>query len=114
MKAHYIHASLWREIFYGNHPLTVDEFLYCYKLSEISQSLGFYQFSTKGFSCRLVKSLPMSDRRWKTKFFFVLGLWARNLFKVVRDPFPPYTGEMGIFVQRVCYFSLLVLLSLLY
>ena len=27
---------LWREVFGGNHPLTVDEFLYCYKPSEIS------------------------------------------------------------------------------
>ena len=63
---------LWREVFDGNCPLTMDEFLYCYKLSKISQSLGFYQFFARGSSCRLVKSLPTSDRRWKTKFFFVL------------------------------------------
>ena len=55
--------TLWREVFDGNHPLIVDEFLYCYKPSEISQSLGFYQFSARGSSCRLVKSLPTSDRR---------------------------------------------------
>ena len=48
------------------------------------------------------------------EFFFVSGFWAGNPIKVGRDPFPPYTGEMGIFVQRVCYFSLLVLLLLLY
>ena len=33
---------LWREVFGGDRPLTVDEFLYCYKPSEIHQSLGFY------------------------------------------------------------------------
>ena len=33
---------LWREVFNGNHPLIVNEFLYCYKSSYISQSLGFY------------------------------------------------------------------------
>ena len=33
---------LWREIFYGNYPVTVDAFLYFYKPSEIIQSLGFY------------------------------------------------------------------------
>ena len=33
---------LWREVFEGNRPLTVDEFLYCYKPSKINQSLGFY------------------------------------------------------------------------
>ena len=47
----------------GTIPLTVDEFLYYYKPSEISHSIGFYQFSTKGFSCRLVKSPPSSNRR---------------------------------------------------
>ena len=62
---------LWREVFDGNRPLTVDEFLYCYKPSKISQSLGFYQFSVKDSNYRLVKSLPTSDRKWKTKFFFV-------------------------------------------
>jgi len=39
---------LWREAFDGNHPLTVDEFLYCYKPSEINQSSRFYQFFTRG------------------------------------------------------------------
>ena len=39
---------LWREVFEGNRPLTVDEFLYCYKPSEINQSLGFYQFTAGG------------------------------------------------------------------
>ena len=59
---------LWREVFDGNLPLIVDEFLYCYKPSEISQSLSFYQFSTRGSNCRLVRSLPTSNRRWKIKF----------------------------------------------
>ena len=36
---------LWREVFEGDRPLTVDEFLYCYKPSKINQSLGFYQFT---------------------------------------------------------------------
>ena len=33
---------LWREVFDGNHPFIVDEFLYYYKPSEIIQALGFY------------------------------------------------------------------------
>ena len=73
----------------------MDEFLYCYKSSEISQSSGFYQFLERGSICRLVRSLPTSDRRWKTKFFFVSRFWARNPIEVGKDPFPPYTGEMG-------------------
>ena len=39
---------LWREVFGGDRPLTVDEFLYCYKPSEINQSLGFHQFIARG------------------------------------------------------------------
>ena len=86
---------LWREVFEGNRPLTVDEFLYCYKLSKISQSLGFYQFTAREKDYRLIKSLVTSDRNWKTKFFFVSGFWAGHPIKVDRDPFPPYTGKVG-------------------
>ena len=85
---------LWRKVFDGNCPLTVDEFLYCYKPSKISQSLGFYQFSVKSSNCRLVKSLPTSDRKWKTEFFFISGFWVGNLVEVGKNPFPPYNGEM--------------------
>ena len=64
---------LWREVFEGNRPLTVDEFLYRYKPSEINQSLGFYQFTARGKDYRLIKSLVTSDRNWKMEFFFVSG-----------------------------------------
>ena len=57
--------------------------------------LGFFQFSARDSNYRLVRSLPTSDRRFKTKFFFVSRFWAGNLVEVGRDPFPPYIGEMG-------------------
>ena len=53
---------LWREVFEGDCPLTVDEFLYCYKPSEINQSLGFFQFTARGRDHRLIKSLVTSNR----------------------------------------------------
>ena len=53
---------LWREVFEGDRPLAMDKFLYCYKPSEINQSLGFYQFTTRGKDYRLIKSLVTSDR----------------------------------------------------
>ena len=83
---------LWREVFGGDRPLTVDEFLYYYKPSEISQFEGFYQFIARGNDCRLIKSLASSDRKWKTEYIFVSGFWAGNPVDVGRDPFPPYTG----------------------
>ena len=88
---------LWREVFEGNRPLTVDEFLYCYKPSKINQSLGFYQFTVRGKDYRLIKFLVTSDRNWKTEFFFVSGFWAGHPIEVDRDPFPPYTRELGNF-----------------
>ena len=86
---------LWKEVFEGNRPLTVDEFLYCYKPSKINQSLGFYQFTTRGKDYRLIKSLVTSDRNWKTEFFFVSGFWVGRPIKVDRDPFPSDSGELG-------------------
>ena len=85
---------LWKEVFGGDRPLTVDEFLYCYKASEISQSEGFYQFIARENDCRLIKSLASSDRRWKTEYIFVSSFWAGNPVDVGRDPFPPYTGDL--------------------
>ena len=85
---------LWREVFGGDRPLTVDEFLFCYKPSEINQSLGFYQFAARGKDCRLIKSLALSDRNWKIEFIFVSGFWVGNPVDVYRDPFAPYSGDL--------------------
>ena len=85
---------LWREVFEGNCPFTMDEFLYCYKPSETNQSLGFYQFTARGKDYRLIKSIVSSDRNWKTEFFFVSGFWAGRPLEVSQDPFPPYAGEL--------------------
>ena len=85
---------LWREVFEGDRPLTVDEFLFCYKPSGINQSLGFYQFTAKGKDCRLIKSLVTSDRNWKTEFFFVSSFWFGHPVEVGRDPFTLYSREL--------------------
>ena len=86
---------LWREAFNGNCPLTMDEFLYCYKPSKIIQYNGLYQFSARGSSCRLIRSLPLSDKRWKMEFFSVSRYWVGNPIEVGRDTFLPYTIEIG-------------------
>ena len=52
---------LWREVFEGNCPLSVDEFLYCYEPFGISQSFSFYLFSTQGSDCRMIRSLSTSN-----------------------------------------------------
>ena len=67
---------LWREALEGNRPITVDEFLYCYKPSEIKKSAGFYQFSSRSSYYNLIKGRSSSDRFWKQEFFIVSGKWA--------------------------------------
>ena len=84
----------WREVFGGDRPLTMDEFLFCYEPSKINQSFGFHQFIARGKDCRLIKSLASSDRNWKSEFIFVSGFWAGNPVDVGRDPFAPYSGDL--------------------
>ena len=86
---------LWNEVFGRDCPLTVDEFIFCYKPSEINQSLGFYQFTARGKDCRLIKSLAPSDKNWKIEFIFVSSFWVGNLVDIGRDPFAPYFGDLG-------------------
>ena len=106
---------LWGEVFGGDRPLTMDEFLYCYKPSEINQSNGFYQFTARGNDCRLIKSLASSDRNWKTEFIFVSGFWAGKPVDVGRDPFTPYTGVLrNLCLEGMSLPFLLFFLSLFY
>ena len=111
---------LWREVFEGDHPLTVDEFLYCYKPSEIHQSLGFYQFTARGKDCRMIRSLPSSDKKWKTEFFFVSDSWVGNPSDIGRGTigrgtFGHYTEDLGnLRLEGKSLFFLFSLLLLLF
>ena len=53
---------LWHEALEGDCPITMDEFLYCYKPSEIKKSAGFYQFSSRGSYYSLIKGHSSSDK----------------------------------------------------
>ena len=86
---------LWCKVFEGNRPIIVDQFLYCYKPSEIKQSIGFYQFSSRGPQFSLIRGRSSFDRLWKKEFFFVFGNWARDLSDVNNAPFPPFTSALG-------------------
>ena len=86
---------LWREALEGNYPITMDEFLFCYKPFEIKRSAGFYQFSSRGSHYSLIKSRSSSDRLWKTEFFIIFGNWAGDPVDVHRAPFPPFTNPIG-------------------
>ena len=53
---------LWREALKGDCPIIVDEFLYCYKPSEIKKSTSFYHFSSRGPHYSLIKGRSSFDR----------------------------------------------------
>ena len=78
-----------------NHPITVDEFLYCYKPSEITQSAGFYQFSSRGTQFSLVKGRNSSDRLWKNEFFFISRNWAGDPIDVNNASFLPFASALS-------------------
>ena len=86
---------LWREALEGNCPITVDEFLYCYKPSKIKKSTGFYQFSSRGSYYSLIKGHSSSDRFWKQEFFIISGNWAGDRAVVGSPFFPPFTSPLG-------------------
>ena len=86
---------LWCEALEGNCPITVDEFLYCYKPSEIKRSASFYQFSSRGSYYSLIKGRSSSDRLQKTEFFIISGNWVRDPVDVHSAPFPPFTSPIG-------------------
>ena len=88
--ANFVEGSIWRGS--SSHCGRVPFLL---QASEINQSLGFYQFTARGKDCRLIKSLASSDRNWKTEFISVSGIWAGNPVDVGRDPFAPYSGDVG-------------------
>ena len=95
---------LWREALEGNRPITMDEFLYCYKPSEIKKSAGFYQFSSRGSYYSLIKGRSSSDQLWKKEFFIISGNWAGDPADVGNPPFPSFTSPLGRLRPEVMFF----------
>ena len=97
---------LWREALERNCPITVDEFLYCYKPLKIKKFAGFYQFSFRGPHFSLIKGCSSSDRFWKTEFFIIYGDWAGDPVDVNSAHFPPFTSPLGRLCPEGMYFFL--------
>ena len=78
-----ISPNAWRvflsvEVLYGAisdeaRRLTVEEFLHCYRLAEVTQSKGIYNFMPRNPLLRLICENPNSNRDWKNRYFFLKG-----------------------------------------
>ena len=86
---------LWHEALEGNHPITVDEFLYFYKPSEIKQFAGFYQFSSSGPQFSLIKGHNSFNKLWKKEFFYFSRNWVGDPVDVDSASFSPFTSLLG-------------------
>ena len=86
---------LWHEVFEGNHPIIVEEFLYCYKPSEITQFACFYQFSSRLPQFSLIMGHSSSDRLWKKEFFFISRNWVGDPIDVNNALMFPFTNVLG-------------------
>ena len=64
---------LWGGLSGGNHQLSLDDFIYCYKPQHIISSQGIYHFAIWKKELRLVSDMPDSNRNWKGRYFFVQG-----------------------------------------
>ena len=79
---------LWRKFSEGNFQLTMDEFLFYYKSIKIPKLPGFFQFSPRYRTFKLIMSLSLFDRKWKSEFFFMYGFWIGDPIEVGRNTFP--------------------------
>ena len=76
-----ISPNAWRvflsvEVLYGTmsdgaQRLTVEEFFHCYRLAEVTQSKGMYNFMPRSPLLRLICENLDSNRDWKSCYFFL-------------------------------------------
>ena len=64
---------MWRVSRNEKEDLNVDEFLYCYELSQISAFLGFWTFKNRDRETKIIQRLPSSSHEWKDSYVFVCG-----------------------------------------
>lgn len=65
--------KLWQSYSEGSAELSVDEFLYCYKLIPVPKSSDHWYFVARDNDTKLVTKIPSSNGSWKSNYFAVVG-----------------------------------------
>lgn len=92
----------------GNCLLTIDEFLFCYKLVEILKSAGFYQLSSGYRTFKFITSLSSSDKEWKLDFSLYMGFGLVILLRWEGALSLLWTMHRAVLVLKVCITSFCV------
>ena len=92
---------MWKECSDGLDDITVEEFLYCFKPSQIAASLGFWMFRNRDNLVKLVEGLPSSNRGWKDGYFSFMGTTGKGSPRKVMTSFR-FEGRGALLPHLVC------------
>jgi hypothetical protein len=71
------------------HPLTVQEFLWMYRVQKNPKTNGVYNFQSRRGKFVQMEVKFSNNKWWKNRFFFAMGQWEFAPSKIVEGPKVP-------------------------
>jgi hypothetical protein len=82
-------AVLWPMVLGKEHPFTVREFLWMYRVQKNPKTNGVYNFQSKRGKFVQIEVKFSSNRWWKNRFFFAMRQWEFAPYETVEGPRVP-------------------------